>query len=125
MRPQHQGMRSPSLPRSGICMVIIGSRSRPWLAILGVIAFILGCSSGIDTPTPTMVSMSLESPTGVPAAPTPTESPSLETPSPVPVPTSKPAPRFSAPNKSGTPVILDELLSANQYVVVLFYRGFF
>ena len=49
----------------------------------------------------------------------------IETPVPESVPTSKPAPRFSAPDQKGTLVALDDILRANQYTVVLFYRGFF
>jgi len=53
-----------------------------------------------------------------------TEQPS-PTKTPEPVPTSKPAPKFSAPNQKGVLLALDDILNANQYTVVLFYRGFF
>ena len=53
-----------------------------------------------------------------------TEQPSPKK-TPEPVPTYKPAPKFSAPNPNGVLLALDDILNANQYTVVLFYRGFF
>lgn len=94
-----------------------------WIVVASVVGLIsVSCSSNTDTSvwetmTPETISATATS--------APTEISDLQTPTPKPVPTSMPAPKFSAPNSTGTLVKLDELLDANQYVVVVFYRGFF
>jgi len=91
-----------------------------------LIVFVLGCSSSKDVATPTPPTGNLVIPTMEPVATSASPKPlKSQTVVPEPLPTSQLAPTFSASADEGELITLEATLKSNQYIVVLFYRGFF